>query len=205
MGMFDNYDKLNPDYIPDNTSPEQSHDYVTFKNELPRVSYNIKGNPIGLSWCYGDEFELKFTAKQKIKVAENSITYTTADEAPGYDTEGVASQQAYNTVDCKSWTCVGVSSGHYIWIEDDDVIYSLQGTKEIEMIPDMEGKTLVVDIYNFRWEPVHSISALSATDVSLYLNKDLSEIFKPGTYYSVLKIQGEEDVIVRDKVMLIVE
>ena len=205
MGMFDSYDNLASDYVADNTSPKESYDYTTLEKRPPRVAYNIKGNPVGLRWRYGDDFELNFTIVQKIKVAENSIIYTVKEASPDVTTEGVRGQQAYNTVDCKSWTCLGVSSGLYIWVEDDEVIYPTNGTYEIELSPDMTDTTFVVDIYNFRWEPVYSISSLGATDISVYINKDLSETFKPGIYYSVLKLQGIDDAVIKDKIMLIVE
>ena len=104
MSMFEKYDNIDPNYIPDNTSPRPTYDTEELTKE-PRIAYNIKGNPIGYSWTYGSEFKLKFSANQTFKVPFNSIVYDTANEKPDETTQGVTGQQAFNTVDCKSWTC----------------------------------------------------------------------------------------------------
>lgn len=202
--MFERYDKLNPSYIPDNTTPKQDFDYATVEKVVPEIAYSAKGTPIGYKWNFGEEFELKFSAATVIKVAEDSLVYEISAVGPTPTTRGIRGQQAYNIIDCKSWTCVGSSGGFYIWIEDDELIYPTEGTKQITLVPYTQGKELQVQFYNTRWELIYSLVALDAADVYLQINKETSEIFKPGVYYSVLKLAGDNDVSILDKQMLIV-
>lgn len=205
MSMFEKYDKLNPDYIPDNTSPRPMYTYETLDESIPKVAYNAKGFPIGYEWTHGDEFQLTLSANRNINVAEDSIVYSTKGESPQYSTEGHIGQQAYNTIDCISWTCVGVSSGHYIWVKDDDFIYALQGTKNITLAPDMTDKSTTLIIYNFRWEPIYTLAKTGSADICFKVDKDINEQLKPGVYYSILKITSDNSSEVVDKQLLIVK
>jgi len=105
MSMFDKYDNIDPNYIPNNTTPQQKPEVVIVDKE-PFIAYNIKGNPIGLSWTHGAEFELPYTVKRTITVKEDAIIYNNVDECPTVDTVGIVGQKAYNTAECISWTCV---------------------------------------------------------------------------------------------------
>ena len=204
MSMFDNYDKLSPNYIPNNSSSETNNEYLSIEQTLPRVVYNIKNNPIGLSWTYGERFELKFSAAKTIKVAENSLIYDISGAGPTNTTKGISSQQAYNTVDCKSWTCAGISGGFYIWVEDAEVEYLASGTKEITLIPDMQGKILELEIFNFRWDTIYNCKTEGKVEIALPVDDTIDNVLKPGTYYCIIKLKDETRTMIQDKTMLIV-
>lgn len=204
MSMFDNYDNLSPDYIPDNTSPKPSDRYST-TDVVPRPAYNIKGNFIGYEWNYGDTFELKLTIAETIHVATNSIIYHLTTQCPSTSTVGRPGQQAYNVADVKSWTCVGHSDGLYIWVEDDVVTYLEEGDTELTLLPDMKGRTLQLDVYNFRWELFHSFSSVGTPELVCLMDNVTSEKFKPGVYYTTLKVLDGESTMLKDKYMFIVK
>ncbi len=208
MGMFDNYDNLHPDYIPDNTTSGPSNDRKYLDEKLPKKAFNIKGTFIGYKWTYGDTFELVFNVNQTIKVYSNSIIYRESGKHPTTGTKGETGQQAYNLVDVKSWTCVGISSGLYIWVEDDCVSYPSDGDTEIVFIPNESENievSMKVEIYNFRWEPFDTYSKSGAMTVSVTMDKDTSLKYKPGVYYCLVKVLSGEKSTLQQKTMFIVE
>ena len=204
MSMFEKYDRLNEDYIPNNTTVNTDINYIVHDDSLPRTSHNVYGNRIGLTWVHGEEFDLILSAKKELLVAEDSIVYEKSGEVPTQLTKGLLGQQAFNTVDCKSWTCVGISSDMYIWIEDSYIITPSNGAKKIYMCPDMTNKTLLVTIYNHRWEELYSLEKLGKIEVSIHVGKELNEILKPGVYYCTIKVTSMESVEIVNKEMLIV-
>lgn len=205
MSIFDNYDNLHPDYIPDNTSPSISNDRRYFDEKLPKRVCNIKGNFVGYKWTYGDTFDLTFTVEDTINVYSNSILYNKIGEQPTTETAGETGQQAYNLVDVKSWTCVGISSGLFIWVEDDCVSYPADGDMSITFTPFNTEKQIEVEIYNFRWELVDTYSNLGATTIKIVVDKDTSIKYKPGVYYCLVKAINGEQSTLQQKTMFIVE
>ena len=108
MGMFDNYDNLNPDYIPNNTTKYIDKYYLTINSQIPRPLYDIKNNFLGYSWDNGEIFDFNMSVDDMITIRENSIIYDTPGESPDTYTIGeIEGQQAYNVVDAKSWTFSG--------------------------------------------------------------------------------------------------
>ena len=205
MDMFKTYDSLPEDYIPNNTVSNTTTEYKTINNTSLKKIFNAKNSFVGYGWDYGDTVTLRFSCKEDITVSSDSIVYETANEGPTSHTVAKAGQQAYNTVDSKSWTCVGQTDGLYIWVEDDELIYPEDGTRVITLAPDMTDKELVVELYNFRWELLHSFSKQGAIDISVDIGKDISATLKPGIYYSLLKVTGINSSDVRQKTMLVVE
>lgn len=204
MSMFDSYDNLKPDYVPDNSSPNQSTTYIELQDKLPRPLFDIKKRFTGYSWNHGDIFKWSLSVNRTIRINEDAIVYNTAGEYPEIETEGYAGQQAYNTVDCKSWTCIGELQDMYVWIQDEEVTYPDNGDRELQLTPDMESKSIQFDIYNFRWEPITSFSSQGSASIEISVDKELNEKLKPGVYYSTLKITGEESVELKNKYMLVV-
>lgn len=198
MGMFDNYD--NPTSIIDTT-----YNTVDNLSKLPRRIFNIKNNFVGYTWDYGDTFKFKLTVAETVKVSEDAYIYIESGGAPNVTTIGYPGQQAYNIKDCKSWTCVGMSDSIVVWIEDDVIIYPDNGTREITFTPDMQGKTLQVDLFNFRWEHLHTFSNLDAIDIECDIDKDISEQLIPGVYYCTLKVIEGNAVELKDKFMFVVQ
>lgn len=206
MGMFTNYENIDPYYIPNNSVSKEFYTYKNVEDILPRTVYNIKGNPVGLSWVHGEEFTLSFDANPVIKVPENSIVYNIAGECPNYETKGIDGQQAYNTVDCKSWTCVGQGAGFYIWVEDKEFTYIIaKNNKEITLQQDFKDTTLNLEIYNFRWELIFDTNVTDSSSIHIPVDKTLNELLIPGVYYVLLKLNTSQESIVKYKNMLIVK
>ena len=78
--MFDNYDKLNPDYIPNNTTTYLDTEYLTIDSEVPRPMYDIKNNFIGYTWDEGESFDFKMSVDDMITIRRNSLIYEKAGE-----------------------------------------------------------------------------------------------------------------------------
>jgi hypothetical protein len=206
MGMFDSYENLDPNYIPNNSINEEFYTYTNAEDTLPRTVFNIKGNPVGLSWVNGEKFILDFNANPIIKVAEDSIIYEVSGEGPSTSTKGIDGQQAYNLLDCRSWTCVGQGGGFYIWVEDKEVTYvANKGTKEITLEQNFKDTSLILEIYNFRWELLFTETTSNTSSIHIHVDEKLNELMAPGVYYALLKLNTENNSIVKSKTMLIVK
>lgn len=204
MGMFDNYHRLNPDYVPNNTTTYLDAEYLTIDSEVPRPMYDHKNNFIGYTWDEGEFFDFNLSVNDRIAVKENSLIFNNLGEGP--DTHTVAEvegQQAYNTVDAKSWTYVGKTNSLYIWIEDTELTYPVKGDKSITVNTDMTDKHIELGIYNFRWEKVYSqIGKIGNSDIVLQIDEEMSNILRPGVYYVTLKICSEETQTIKSRFMI---
>ena len=205
MDMFSSYDKLDPDHIPQNTSPEINNEYEILDTSPPRDEFNVKGEKVGISWTHGEIFDINLSASTKIYVAENALVFHEPEEIPDNYTEGVKGQQAYNTFLNLSWTCVGKRSDAYIWVQDDNIIYPTNGTKEIYMCPNMSDKSLLLQIYNFRGEEIYRLEKWGVNEITLKVDTYINEILKPSVYRYTLKIIGNESVEVVDDYKIIVK
>lgn len=202
--MFDSYDNLPSTYIPDNTTPPPLPP-EKINNDIAKVVYDIKGRPQGISWKYGDEFRLELNIEQTIRISPLAIVYQVSGECPTTDTGGFPGQQAYNTMDYKSWTCIGEGDcSCFIWVEDPDITYPPDGQFEIKMFPPYENGVLTADIYNFRWEKILSSSNANSPIVYFDINKDTNEILKPGVYNCLMELRRDNENVVRKRVNLIV-
>ena len=195
MGMFDNYNNLNPDYIPDNVSPTPDVEFTTLESLLPRPQYDLKGKLVGYSWNHGDHFKFELSTDDKVKIFEDAIIYNGIGDAPDDYTEGTrVGQQAYNTAESRSWTYVGKSNDFYIWVEDEEFTYPANGTKPLTVHTNMLGKYAQLNIFNFRWEPIVEVkSAMGNPSVTLDVDEEISNKLKPGIYYCTLKIIDEDE------------
>lgn len=192
MSMFDTYDNLPIDYIPTNITSNATS-CVVDGIHLPNKEYNVKGEFVGYTWTHGETFELLFSRKTVIKVKADSLIYSIAGMSPDIVTAGYVGQKSYNTADKKSWTCVSASNGVYVWAEDEELTYILEGTVELDMTPDMTNSELQLELSNFRWEPIHTLSNKGAIDILLQVDKDITEMLKPGVYHCRFKeINGDK-------------
>ena len=203
MGMFDSYDNLNPDYIPDNIHTATPQ-YVVLDTSMPRPVYNIKGELLGYEWTWGENFGYGITNQFTITVFSNSIIYSNPGEAPINETEGVEGQQAYNTSECISWTCVGLDNGSYKWVQDDFITYPINGDKVLTFTPNMDGKKLQATIYNFRGEQVYEATEDNVYAMVIPVNDDLNKIMLPGTYSLRLAIIDNEEIRIEKTITIFV-
>jgi len=205
MGMFEKYDSLCSDYIPDNTSPKTNTVYKELNENPPRVTYDINNKFIGYSWNQGDTFELKLSLDKTIKINGDSIVYKDRWEYPTTCTKAKClGQKAYNLSTCQSWTFVGEYDGDYLWIEDDNIIYPSDGDMEVTFSEDMFGKTIIVTVFNFRWEPIHSFCADNSNSINCNFDFSVTDKFNKGIYNCIVKVCDSESSTVRDKFVLIV-
>lgn len=203
MGMFDKYDRLNPEYIPDNSS-EYLDEYTSLDEILPRPLYDARNRFIGYSWNRDDNFDFVISVNNIIGVARDSIIYNIPGECPDKCTiaerEG---QQAYNTADAKSWTYIGRTDDFYVWIEDAELTYPFNGDKSITIQTDMTDKYIELDIFNFRWEKVHSvISSSNQSNIVLKIDDEMNKKLTSGIYYMTVKICSENSVQLKNKYMI---
>jgi hypothetical protein len=206
MGMFDTYDNLDPSYIPDNTSPKYCNRYVAITNKLPRPVYDKKKRFIGYTWDYGDVFDFTISVDDVIKVKQDSLIFNNPGEKPDNSIVGdYIGQQAYNTVDGISWTYVGQSDHTYIWEQDANITYPIDGDKKLTIKKDMQGKSIIVDIYNFRWEKLMSFTNDNSSTIDISINDEVNEKLLKGVYYCTVFIVGSDNRYLQNKYMLVVE
>ena len=199
MSMFDSYDKLPEDYIPDNIHTATTN-YVELDTSIPRPVYNIKGELLGYSWMYGEVFEYPLSIDFSINVAEDAIIYDEQGMSPDITTVGKAGQQAYNLTDCCSWTCTGIDQDeHYLWVKDEWLIYPENGIKEITFTPDLTSKSLVLTVLNFRWENIYSQTFEGVSEAILSVNEDLNKVMLPATYTIQLSLLSDTGRNIVDK------
>lgn len=203
--MFESYDNLSSDYIPDNSSSIHDKQLLQLSTEVPRKVYDIKNRFIGYACTAGDTFVLSITVNTTISIDEDSIIYTQKGEYPTETTTAShIGQRAYNIVDCKSWVYFGKINSLYVWAEDDSLTYPSDGNVKITLNRDMSNKNLQLDIFNFRWEHIHSFVVNNTPDIDLVLDKELSDKLPASVYYCVIKITDEDSSQTIDKFMLIV-
>lgn len=203
MGMFERYDNLSPDYIPNNSALRIKGVYTTIENDLPRPLIDIRGNQIGYTWDSGELFNFHFTTKDKITIFKDSIIYEESGKSPDTSTYGKRlGQKAYNTVDAKSWTFIGETESFYIWVEDEELLYPINGNTELFVQCDMSGKYIEVNITDFRGENLLTITSdVGDTDLVMNVNEEFYSIFKSGVYYCKVSIINEDKTLrqTRDK------
>lgn len=183
MGMFDNYNNIDKDYIPTNENKCCGKNNIPFV-KAPNVEYNVENEPVGYYWYYGDTINLRIHLTGSIKVAQDSIIYTATGQAPTTETVGIIDQKAYNVIDLISWTCTAIIDSDYIWTQDDDFITPDAG-KGVYFTAEkyLEGKTVRATIYNFRHEQVDNKIFLGNTIITYPIDAELSNKLVKGVYY----------------------
>lgn len=206
MGMFDNYNNINPDYIPNNTHNNTELKYMCIKNSLPRKIFDIKNNFIGYHWYTGERFEHTVSVNKSIQVENDAIIYTEEGQCPTITTVAThTGQHAYNTKDSKSWTFCGKDKNTYIWVEDNYLVYPLKGDKTITLCTDMNNKYIHFNIFNFRWESIYEKNGnIGESELSVSIDESLSEILVPGVYYVIISIGSDAVKRLFEKYMFIV-
>ena len=107
--MFDTYEHLQDNYIPNNINPcppkkcnDEKLDPCMIKK--PYEDYNIEGEVVGYWWYYKDILNLEFNITGDVVVEDNAIVYTAIGEKPTTETIGEIDQKAYNVVDLYNGT-----------------------------------------------------------------------------------------------------
>lgn len=204
MGMFDTYDNLPDNYVPDNRLSDEYFSEGSNEAMKPEKVYNAKGNFIGLRWSKGDILDIEFPIQRPTYIEDDALVYSVTSECPDTSTVGYTGQKAYNLADRCSWTCSGVAQPYYIWVKDAELTLPTSGTKEVYFTEDFTNKTVSIDIYNFRWESVFHTDLDAAKNVQLSIDEGLSNQLSEGIYYCKVKLLGEDECTVVSKTMLAV-
>lgn len=187
MGMFDSYNNLNDNYIPNNIEPRCCQTKI-LDSSIPKIIYNLNNEFVGYQWHSGDIFDLILSVNKKILVSESSLILDNQGEIPNVLLPGkFIGQKAYNIVDCKSWTLMSIIDDGYIWEEDKLFTYCDDGDKEIELRPDMTDKYIEFNLYDFRYDKIYS-QVSDVGESSLIINTDKPEFQKPGIFNGGLYI-----------------
>ena len=203
MNMFTSYDNLPENYIPDNSSPMRQPSEDILDTKLPRRLFDLKDRFIGYEFNYGDTFVLPLTVNYIIKIDEDSLVYNVSGGRPTAGTIGTfLGQKAYNTVDAKSWTYVGATTDSYVWVEDEFVMYQVDGDRTIQLDRDMKNKSIKVDIYDFRWNHIHTFENSNSANIECEFTKELSDKIARGIYYCTIRIVTENSNENIDKFIL---
>ena len=184
--MFEKYDNL-ATYIPNNLNYELNN----VKNyTCPYKIDEANQTKLGYFWHYGDTINLQFDLVGYITVETDSIIYTISNEMPDENTVGNIDQKAYNIVDLKSWTCKAIIDNRYIWEEDNEFTYPVNGNTDVYLSAKeyLQGKKLKISFYNFRYEPFFETTLNADNLVTLSIDKELSEKFVKGVYYLTLEL-----------------
>ena len=207
MSMFDSYENLNANNIPNNITLEIPTKRIYYTDKPPYEQHNVLGEFIGYSWNYGETLTLKFNIQPVVKVEEDAIVYTVAGESPTSETVGKFNQKAYNTADLKVWVCTTYDQTVYNWEELKEFSYPKYGTKEITLIKE-ENLTqckVSINIMNFRREVLFSFEANYDSVVYLTIDKDLSAILLKGIYFCDVTVSDDEKDRFITEYMLIVK
>ena len=202
--MFEKYDSLNPNYIPNNTTDYEYNEYQKITSEIPIPLYDIKNNLIGYSWYRDEMFDFDMSVNDIITVRKNSLIYNKHGEHPDvYTVAEVEGQQAYNTVDARSWTFVGKTENLYIWVEDEELTYPVNGDKSVIINTAMSDSYIELNIYNFKEELIYTQKGETGeSSIVLHIDKEMSKILKSGIYNLTLKICSPDRQFVKSKFII---
>ncbi len=199
MGMFTNYDTICNNRIPNNlvmkfpSYPCKETKLCPSSTGLPYEEYNSTGQLIGYSWRQGETPVLEFSVDGLITVESNSLIFKSAGSAPTERTLGSVGQRAYNIVDFKSWTCTGVISALYQWVEDKVFTYPENSTNGVYLsaVDYLKDKYAQITLYNFRHEPLLQQSINASPTIKFEITREMSEALPRGIYYCSLEIFNE--------------
>lgn len=208
MGMFDNYDNLSPDYIPDNSSPKVVVRQRIYDTELPKKLFNIRGKFIGYLVNEGDTYNLDLGLECKVLVEVDALHFTQPGDGPTKNTSGYVGKKAYNTTDIVSYICSEVVHNtpdtiEYIWTKEDKFTYPSIGEVLLYFHPYGEHNIVEVSILNFRGEIITTI-CLDNQQAKLVVDKELSDLLPQGTYTVQVVVQNESSRRLVTKIDLIV-
>ena len=194
MGMFLNYQNIENSY-PNNL--RKSFPVATADSKLcpveaskPYEEYNKKGELVGYFWRYGETLNLEFNIDGEITIESDAIIFRQTAIIPSDYTMGKVGQRAYNIIDYRSWTCVAVDNGKYVWEEDSVFTYPQVSDRKVYIPADsyLKDKHVEVVLYNFRMEPVCKKLYDAATTIVFPIDKELSEKLVKGIYYCSVSV-----------------
>lgn len=204
MSMFESYDKLGMSANTDGITLVNAPYHIMNMDTLPRSIYDIKDRFIGYEWGSHDQFDFKINATDTINVNDKAILFSNYGEAPTTETEGYLGQQAYNTVEGKCWTCLGLINDLYIWAQEDKIYYPEDGTKKVDFTSFGKIDSIIVDFYNFRWELIKSFTN-DEKEIVCPIDDEMNKLMPTGIYYATVTIVAEGTRYLKNKFTIIVK
>ena len=191
MGMFDNYNNQNTNYIPNNLG------YACRKPmayPIPYAEYNAEGEQSGYYWYYGDTVNLVFDLIGELTVESGTKIYTVTGQEPTENTVGEIGDCAYNLTDKISWSLSTITidgnKTKYGWVQNETYENPPTGEQQvyISVADYVAGMEALIKLYNFRYEEVYSYTTEATSDITLSIGRELSEKLIKGTYYITLTL-----------------
>ena len=214
MQLFDNFDNIPQNYIPNNMFPRIPEIMVALDNDTVKPLFR-DGRQVGYKWNWGDVIKLPIKNEIHIKVPNGSLTTDTPDEVPTTETVGdFIGQKFYNFKDFRSWTLREILEEEiqpyyegeeqetteevvytYVWEEDPMFTYSKNiGQDYTVPLPWNEHDQIVVQLFNFRKECIRE-DIYYEPDIVWELTPDESLKIVAGIYFLNVHIENRfEDI-----------
>lgn len=198
MGMFLNYHNIADNYTPNNLVSKfpVGKSYTKLDPQSaskPYEEYDVRGNLIGYFWHYKDTLKLEFNIDGEITVESDALILTHTGEAPS-SSVGYIGQKAYNISDLVSWVCTAVVDNECVWSEESEFIYDEESNRHvyIDASKYLSDKFIEITLYNFRLEPIHSVTLKGNTKAVLNIDSVLSAKLVKGVYYCEVCVFNDE-------------
>lgn len=218
MQLFDNFDNIPQNYIPNNMFPRIPEIMVALDNDTVKPLFR-DGRQVGYKWNWGDVIKLPIKNEIHIKVPNGSLTTDTPDEVPTTETVGdFIGQKFYNFKDFRSWTLREILKEEiqpyyegeeqeisdevsdevvytYVWEEDPMFTYSKNIGQDYTLpLPWNEHDQIVVQLFNFRKECIRE-DIYYEPDIVWELTPDESLKIVAGIYFLNVHIENRfEDI-----------
>ena len=214
MQLFDNFDNIPQNYIPNNMFPRIPEIMVALDNDTVKPLFR-DGKQVGYKWNWGDVIKLPIKNEIHIKVPNGSLTTNTHEEVPTTETVGdFIGQKFYNFKDFRSWTLREIlkeeiqpyyegeeqeTTGEvvytYVWEEDPMFTYSKNIGQDYTLpLPWNEHDQIVVQLFNFRKECIRE-DIYYEPDIVWELTPDESLKIVAGIYFLNVHIENRfEDI-----------
>lgn len=201
MGMFTSYQQeLVKAYQPNNlvnafpTTPVDSNLNPSSASK-PYEEFDAKGQHVGYSWKYGETLNLEFSLEGEVTIEPDAFVSSTSGVTPHGLVAGRAGQKYYNLADFRSWHCY-IDAGTTVWEEDLEFMYPENGTslRPMYMPVDkyMTDKHVIVTLFNFRMEPVHTWSPeVRNSKVTCFIDSELSQKLTKGIYHCSVVVENQ--------------
>lgn len=215
MGLLDNYNNLQADYIPNNFNQcvEQNlnNQFAPENKTRPYIEYNERGEQIGYYWYQGDTVEFEFDLIGEITLQYDSIIYNIPNKSPTSETIGKLNQLAYNIVDKKEWKCTSINNNIYTWEEVEYSIPNWGSNYYITAEEYLKDKYIRIQLFDFRHNPIYNsqnidkfpsertlmdgtlVTTKASSQIIFNIDSTLSSQLGRGTYYLSLILYDENE------------
>lgn len=206
MQLFDNFNNIPEDYIPDNMHPPKCPSVELFLIDSNVDPIYRKCRLVGYAWDYGESVNIEIKHQIHLTLQENAI-YTFEDVDPTESTVGEVGQRYYNLYNLTSFVCESAFEGVYTWQRDENLTFFSNEPIEIDVPINMTGKSTIVELLNFRRELIDEKEFAGQNTINWVLTHEESAKYLGGIYYMNIYIveEGQEtlsnsyEIVIRGK------